>query len=195
MQVMPRPSQSLAAGFIAGVWFLLTACLWTPIPASGQAINPNPPTTPVRLVFIHHSVGENWLNPDPESEVGGALLTTLNNNNYFVSDTNYSWGPVDPDWGEHIGSRTDIGDWYNWFLGPLRNDYMASVYTQTGFFTDLGWINSIDNPDPDGENQIVMFKSCFPNSEVLSGNPADPPHVSSPDNPNPIWGRSTVSRE
>ena len=36
-----------------------------------------------------------------------------------------------------------------------------------------------------------MFKSCYPNSAVLSGNPADPPRKSSPGNPNPIWGRST----
>ena len=29
-------------------------------------------------------------------------------------------------------------------------------------------------PDPGGENEIVMFKSCFPNSN-LEGNPDDPP--------------------
>ena len=34
-----------------------------------------------------------------------------------------------------------------------------------------------------------MFKSCYPNSAVLSGNPADPPRKSSPGDPNPIWGK------
>ena len=29
-------------------------------------------------------------------------------------------------------------------------------------------------PDPGGENQIIMFKSCFPNS-ALEGKPNDPP--------------------
>jgi hypothetical protein len=181
----------MLARFIAGACILLTAFLLTPIPAYSQAPNPNPPPTPVRLVFIHHSTGEYWLNPNPEFELGGALLTALNNNNYFVSDTNYYWGPVDPIWGEHLGSRTDIGDWHNWFLGPQRDANMVSLYTQTGFFTDWEWTNSIDNPDPGGENQIIMFKSCFPNSAVLSGNPADPPRQSSSGNPNPIWGRST----
>jgi hypothetical protein len=190
VEIAPRPSQSLAAGFIAGIWFFLTAFLWTPISASSQAINPAPPSTLVRLIFIHHSTGQNWLNPDLESETSGALLTALNDNNYFVSDTNYYWGPVDPDWGEHIGSRTDIGDWYNWFLGPRRDGNMASLYSQTGIFGDL-WTNRITNPDPEGENQIIMFKSCFPNSAVLSGNPTDPPRQSSPGDSNPIWGRST----
>ena len=29
--------------------------------AFAQADNPNPPEEPVRLIFIHHSTGENWL--------------------------------------------------------------------------------------------------------------------------------------
>jgi hypothetical protein len=141
----------------------------------------------VRLVFIHHSVGENWLNPDLES--GGALFTVLNTNNYFVSDTYYGWGPVDPDLGDNIGSHTDIGHWYNWFLGPHSGTNLASLYTQTGSFTNPEWVNSA--ADPGGQNQIVMFKSCYPNSAVLSGNSADPPRKSSLGDPNPIWGRDT----
>jgi hypothetical protein len=142
----------------------------------------------VRLVFIHHSVGENWLNPDLES--GGALFTALNANNYFVSDTYYDWGPDDPDLGGRIGSFTDIGNWYNWFLGPNSSTNLPPLYTQTGSFPHPDWVNSIPNPNPGGENEIVMFKSCYPNSAVISGNPADPPRVSSTGNPNPIWGRS-----
>lgn len=185
---MPRSPLSLAAGFIAGIWLLLTGFLWTPIPAHSQALNPAPPPSPVRLVFIHHSVGENWLNPDPES--GGALFTVLNTNNYFVSDTYYDWGPDDPDLGGRIGSYTDIGHWYNWFLGPHSGDNLSQLYTQAGSFPHPEWVNSMPNPDPVGQNRIVIFKSCYPNSAVLSGNPADPPRVSSSGDPNPIWGRS-----
>ncbi len=50
--------------------------------------NPNPPANPVRLIFIHHSTGENWLN-----DGNGGLGIALTENNYFVSDTNYGWGP------------------------------------------------------------------------------------------------------
>ena len=187
MQIMPRPPQSLVAGFMAGVWLLLTGFLWTPIPAHSQALNPSPPSTPVRLVFIHHSVGENWLNPDLES--GGALFTALNSNNYFVSDTYYDWGPDDPDLGGRIGSYTDIGHWYNWFLGPNSATNLPPLYTQTGSFPHPEWVNSFTAPA--GENEIVLFKSCYPNSAVLSGNSADPPRMSSPGDPNPIWGRDS----
>jgi hypothetical protein len=46
----------------------------------------NPPANPVRLIFIHHSTGENWL-----SDSNGGLGIALRDNNYFVSDTNYDW--------------------------------------------------------------------------------------------------------
>jgi hypothetical protein len=191
MRIVSRTPQPLIAGFIAAVWFLLNAFLWTPIPGYAEALNPNPPSAPLRLVFVHHSVGENWLNPDLEA--GGALFTALNDNQYFVSDTYYGWGPVDPDLGDNIGSRTDIGHWYNWFLGPHAGANLAPLYTQTGSFPHPEWVNSI--ADPGGANAIVMFKSCYPNSAVLSGNPADPPRTSSPGDPNPIWGRSEGESE
>jgi hypothetical protein len=56
---------------------------------SGQeGLNPNPPNYPARLIFIHHSTGENWL-----SDENGGLGIALRDNNYYVSDTNYGWGP------------------------------------------------------------------------------------------------------
>lgn len=61
-----------------------------------SAFIPNPPSSPVSLIFIHHSVGENWL-----ADSNGKLGITLRNNNYFVSDTNYHncWpGPGKPEW-------------------------------------------------------------------------------------------------
>ena len=61
-----------------------------------------PPAQPVRLIFIHHSTGENWL-----ADGNGGLGVALRDNNYFVSDTNYGWGP------DSIGDATDIGNWYS----------------------------------------------------------------------------------
>jgi hypothetical protein len=52
-------------------------------PHTPLADNPNPPTATVKLIFIHHSCGENWLADD-----NGGLGTALRDNNYFVSDTN-----------------------------------------------------------------------------------------------------------
>lgn len=65
-----------------------------------QTDNPNPPRTIVKLIFIHHSTGANLL-----ADGYGNLGKTLGQNNYFVSDTHYGWGP------NSIGNRTDIPDW------------------------------------------------------------------------------------
>jgi hypothetical protein len=44
------------------------------------------------------------------------------------------------------------------------------------------------DPDPERENEIVVFKSCFPNSQ-LSGNPDDPATT----DPNPLRGADASS--
>ncbi|RLG40751.1 MAG: hypothetical protein DRO05_05580 [Thermoproteota archaeon] len=144
--------------------------------APDQPLNPNPPSTPVRLVFIHHSTGEDWLNL-------GGLREALNENNYYVTETNYDWGPPDLDVndGNPIGYHTDIGHWYNWFLGPHRDTYLQALYTSSYTTGE----NSI--PDPGGENVIIMFKSCFSSGQVIYGNPDDPPLPKGA--PNPLWGK------
>ena len=58
------------------------------MPAAFAADDGSRPTARVKLVFLHHSVGQNWLDDDQ-----GRLGAALNANNYFVSDTNYGWGP------------------------------------------------------------------------------------------------------
>ena len=122
-----------------------------------QAADPQAPDTPVKLIFIHHSCGENWL-----TDGYGDLGQTLGENNYFVSDTNYGWGP------DAIGDRTDIPDWLEWFRGEQTELITQALYNESG------QMSSYSRPlaDPGGENTIVMFKSCFPNSE-LSGGPDD----------------------
>lgn len=95
----------------------------------------------VNLIFIHHSVGENWLND--------GLNQMLNENGYHVADTYYGW--------DDMGDRTDTTDWPDWF----NEDYMPRVYVKLNTETATNTIEAAP-----GENEIVMFKSCFPNSEV-----------------------------
>jgi len=129
--------------------------------------DPTPPPETVKLIFIHHSCGENWL-----SDWDGGLGQALRANNYYVSDTNYGWGP------DAIGDRTDIGHWWEWFQGPNSSTYLNALYTEYG---DNSYnYTRLDDPDPNRENQIIMFKSCYPNS-YLGGNPDDPPTAG--DNP------------
>lgn len=127
-------------------------------PASAQAENPAPPTTPVKLVFIHHSTGENWL-----ADEHGGLGRLLAENNYFVSDTNYGWGP------DAIGDRTDILNWTEWFRGLDSSRYLAALFAESEQHAAYSRLFS----DPGGENSIVLFKSCFPNSDI-AGRPDDP---------------------
>ena len=134
----------------------------TPGPLAYDTSNP---ASPVKLVFIHHSTGENWL-----ADGNGDLGLALRNANYFVSDTNYGWGPPDLDAGyETIGDHTDIGNFYSWFAGPHRDTYLSALYAESRQHADYSRLGA----DPGGENRVVMFKSCFPNS-ALRGSPADP---------------------
>jgi hypothetical protein len=118
-------------------------------PSAQQGDNPNPPDHAVKLIFIHHSTGENWLRDDY-----GGLGQALANNNYFVSDTNYGWGP------NSIGDRTDIPDWLEWFQSADTPTYLEAVYNESG--QNSSYTRLPD--DPGGGNEIVLFKSCFPNS-------------------------------
>ena len=166
----------LATVVVAAVTALLfsTAVVGAPGQAAGvkhAADSPNPPSHPVKLIFIHHSVGENWL-----ADGNGNLGIGLRDNNYFVSDTNYGWGP------DGIGSSTDIGNWWTWFRGPSSSTYMSALYAESGQNCSYSRLGT----DPGGENEIVMFKSCFPNS-ALTGSMSDPvPSIAS----NPLRGGS-----
>lgn len=116
-----------------------------------SAVSVAPPATTVRLVFIHHSCGQNWL-----STGNGNLGSALNANRYYVTETNYGW---DSQPGDNLGDTTDTANWPDWF----NDAKMPGVYANTFMAT---YANAIAAPS--GENQIVMFKSCYPNSEVGS---------------------------
>jgi len=145
-----------------------------PTPPSSDPLNPNPPAQPVRLIFIHHSTGENWL-----SDENGGFGRILRDNNYFVSDTNYGWGP------DAIGDRTDIGNWWEWFRGPSSATYLNALYSEGAQNCSYSRLS----PAPSGANEIILFKSCFPNS-ALQGSPDDPvPAI----NENPLRGEGSGS--
>lgn len=119
--------------------------------ASASDLNTTPPSSTVKLVFIHHSCGGNWL-----ADGNGNLGDELNDNNYYVTETNYGW---DAEPGDDIGSSTDTSDWPSWF----NDDKMPYVYSNNAHYA---YSNKIT--DPGGENDIIMFKSCYPCSEVGS---------------------------
>jgi hypothetical protein len=149
---------------------VLIAALLCHFGSAISADNPNPPASPVKLIFIHHSTGGNWLADPTDGSPYGGLGMALMANNYYVSATNYGWGP------DSIGDRTDIVNWPEWFTGPNRTEIMSTLYAETGQnVQDFGeWTRMA--ADPGGSNQIVLFKSCFPNSN-LTGNPSDPAYT------------------
>ena len=115
------------------------------------------PSSTVRICWIHHSSGRNWtVSTSTDPSYGGNLGQTLNDNNYYITECYYGWTyPGDP-YGT-IGDQTDTVDWSKWF----NDTTMPHVYSNSSHYS---WTNTV--ADPGGENEIIMFKSCFPNSEV-----------------------------
>jgi hypothetical protein len=64
---------------------------------------------------------------------------------------------------------TDIGQWWVWFRSPESATIMDRVYKEDG---KLSTYTRFEN-SPGGENEIIMFKSCIPNS-ALQGSANDP---------------------
>jgi hypothetical protein len=160
--------RSFAVSLVAGATLLLG--VFAPTVALGT-VDTSAPTSTVKYVFVHHSTGDQWL-----QDSYGGLAASLGTNNYFVSDTNYGWGP------DGIGNNTDIGDWWTWFRGTSAGTYTGALYANTGI--NSSYARSLS--DPSGENTVVMFKSCFPNSAV-GGSPSDAiPAIGS----NPLAGTS-----
>ncbi len=107
------------------------------------------------LVFMHHSCGANWLS----SGLHTALLAK-----FYVDERNdiYYGTAMSPDAGRPSslgsvpGDSTDMNHWILWF-----NDYLGHVQP----FACAS-----------GVNRVIMFKSCYPNSDVSADGtlPGDP---------------------
>lgn len=125
-----------------------------------------PPAKTLRLLFIHHSCG-GQLFASPGTDIGtnciyvsnpngGGLRSRLEKNSYEVHQVSY---------GSRIGQNTDLFDWL-----PKFRTQMESILT----------CDTQDTSYTDGRrNQIVAFKSCYPNNAFKAqgtppGNPAGP---------------------
>jgi len=107
------------------------------------------------LIFIHHSVGQDWLDR--------GLRDALTAKSYVDSVNEITYGTVvapsagrSPSLGDVPGDYTDMYTWIFWF-----NDYFGAIRSQGASA---------------GFNRIVMFKSCFPNSDIWGdgAEPGDP---------------------
>ncbi|MFB3788249.1 MAG: hypothetical protein ACE15F_17965 [bacterium] len=112
-------------------------------------------STGLDLVFIHHSCGKNWLRQ--------GLRSALFAKPYIRRIKEIEYGSVltpDPGRPDSLGpvpgGRTNMNHWLFWF-----NDYLDGV---------------LHYPNPDGKNRIILFKSCFPisNIEDEGDGPGDP---------------------
>jgi hypothetical protein len=107
------------------------------------------------FLFIHHSCGNNWLDHYLRNALTDKDWVDEYNNIYYGTDL-----PPDPGRPDSLastpGDRTDMNHWVRWF-----NDYLGGV---------------ISHNCADGVNRVIMFKSCYPNSNVESDGtpPGDP---------------------
>lgn len=118
-----------------------------PTPFAG--VSSAAPTRPLSLVFIHHSVGGLLLAAPGDKHAlresiwtshpdGGNLRALLQAQGYAVHEASY---------GSVVGAHTDRGDWL-----PKFRDQMDRIFT-TALDDETG-----------ARNQIVLWKSCFPNN-------------------------------
>ena len=135
-----------------------------PSPIDLSAFSADPPKTPLRLLFIHHSSGgQLFADVGPEKERancildthpnGGGLRKLLAGAGYEVHEASY---------GSEVGESTDLFDWLPKFQGKM--DKILRV-------------DENDRALPEGKrHQVVLFKSCYPNNRFVSEGtePGDP---------------------
>jgi hypothetical protein len=113
------------------------------------------PATTDDLIFIHHSCGNNWLSSGLNAALVAKDYIDERNDMYYGSDISPDASRPDS-LGSVPGDNTNMNHWVPWFndyLGNLKNYGCAS-----------------------GVNKIIMFKSCYPISDVTSdgSSPGDP---------------------
>lgn len=103
--------------------------------------DPGPPAKPLSMVWLHHSTGDSLLK--------GGLLAALQRDGIDFHDINYDEAGVE---GYVVGDHTDVLDWPKTFNTPKYFDVVKI------------W----ELPAGRKHHDIVMFKSCFPNSNITS---------------------------
>ena len=128
-----------------------------------SAYSAKKPLKKLNLLFIHHSCGATLMADQgkksgeyclwPAHPNGGGLRKLLQQNNYNVHEATY---------GSKIGQDTDFNHWHSKFRDQmpiiLKTDLQDNLYQD------------------DSVNNIIVFKSCYPNSNIISdgkatGNP------------------------
>jgi hypothetical protein len=142
-----RESSRLNISLAVSVIFLLSSAVYAPIINADDTVDD--------LVFIHHSCGNNWLNDG----LHVALLTKdyIDERNDITYGTDVIPNSGRPDSLASIpGDKTNMNHWILWF-----NDYLNNVK---------------NHGCADGFNKIIMFKSCYPGSDIAGDGtePGDP---------------------
>src|SRR5512140_2623692 len=144
----------------AGMFFPVRAGLAVSVPASVETsptfaeIEGANPGRRVPMLFIHHSCGGQLLAPEGPDKgdncvyeshpSGGDLRAALTAAGYDVHEASYN---------SVIGNKTDLFDW-----APKFSEQMDRVLR----------VKRQDELLPDGQkNQVVVFKSCFPNNQLV----------------------------
>ncbi|EMR74680.1 hypothetical protein MBGDF03_00263 [Thermoplasmatales archaeon SCGC AB-540-F20] len=104
------------------------------------------------LVFIHHSCGKNWLDNSLHAALLAKDYIDERNDIYYNTDVLSDSGRPDS-LAPAPGDYTNMNHWILWF-----NDYLEGVKY---------------HGCADGFNQIIMFKSCYPISNIV-GNGTEP---------------------
>ncbi len=128
--------------------FLLTCLFIFIIPTQASAVEDD-------IVFIHHSCGNNFLNQGLKTQLLAKDYIDEVNDIYYGDDLQPDDGRPDS-LGGTPGDNTNMNHWVMWF-----NDYLSGIQT-----FDCS----------NGSNRIIMFKSCYPISNISSDGrePGDP---------------------
>jgi hypothetical protein len=107
------------------------------------------------LIFIHHSCGRAWLDNSLHNALLAKDYIDERNDMYYGDDILPDSGRPDS-LGPTPGDCTNMNHWILWF-----NDYLGHL---------------INHDCEDGINRIIMFKSCYPISNITGDGtePGDP---------------------
>jgi hypothetical protein len=156
----------ILAGLVAAVGPFCAALLGSSSQAAAQD----------GLVFIHHSVGHNWLNSGLHEALLAKDYIGQRNDIYYGVD-------VAPDLGRPASLQRPSGDytdmnhrilWFNDYLGGVKSH--KTPYGLARIISRLGGYLGIAMPQGGAFNRIVVFKSCYPNSDIVGDGtePGDP---------------------
>jgi hypothetical protein len=173
---------------VASIWHF-RGCTSQPVPKQTSATPTifkyatTPPDSTVRVLFMHHSCGGNWvadLGPteikmpgvDPGSNLyvqhpnGGGLrmaLSQIKTSNALPAYELHEVGRK-----SLIGDQTNVCHWYTKFTTLFDRADSSQVDMLNAELQDL--------PSPgQQQNEIIMFKSCYPNSDLDAGDATSNP--------------------